>query len=443
MRRPLALFLAVTMSCPLGAAPAPDPLEAAAARVLPYRQGYTDDLPVDLLARLPEGGLDEAEAVLLSLARHPILRAAGSRRDAVLGDVTGARLYPNPSFELEAEEVEPGANLGGAEFNALLRQQILTAGRLGKRVRAAERQREVAGWAYLETGVALAAEVRAAFLRVLAARELVSISQEQVGLAKELVSIVARRLVAGATNLAEKLRAESFLASVETRLLQAQATLGVSEASLRGLLPGVPANPEWQGDLPIPAEPPRTAPVLPEIDELSPSLQRLARSIQAARARLVLARTGRRPNVEVGLGVRRNRAIDDTSYLASFGVPLPVRDRNQGGIVRARAEIAEAEANLDAERLRVRARIEGLSVRLTRLLEQIRTYRDVVLPKARQALELSRAGYQRGKFPYLNVLDAQRELASALGDELQLRLQYALTRVQLDQALGYPRDTRL
>lgn len=441
----LASALLLLLPAALWSAPksAPDPLAGAMQRALESPFHRSCEKPAATMEHFLEDGLDEDEVVLLALARHPSLRAAGARHAAVTGDLRGARLYPNPALEIEAEEVEPGGNFSGVEFNVLLRQQILTAGRFGKRIRAAKHQKDVAGWAYFEAGVDLAAEARGAFLRVLAAQELVRITQEQVTLAQELVSIVSRRLAAGATNLSEKLRAESFLASVETGHLNAQATLGVAEASLRGLLPGVPRTSQWRGELPAPTPVASTEELVAFAGERSPSLQRLAVAEVAAKARIELARAGRKPNLDVGFGVRRNRGIDDTSYLASIGMPLQVRDRNQGAIARAQAEREEAQANLEAGGLRVRARIEGLHVRLDRLREQARTFEDVVVPKARQALDLTRTGYQRGKFPYLNVLDAQRELATALQNELQVRLQYTLTRVELDQQLGYPRDTRL
>lgn len=383
-------------------------------------------------------GVDELEAVLLSLVRHPDMEVARARRAGVEGGLRGARLYPNPVLQLGAEEVEPGADLSGAELTFLLQQQVLTAGRYPKRVRAAQQALDAADWNYFEAGVALAAEARGAFLRVLAAQEMVRLAEEQVALAGELVSIVSRRLVAGATTRAELLRAESFQATVETSLQRAWAVRGVNNAELRGLVPGLPAEAVWVGELPEAGPQPATWGVELEVARSSPQLRRLEAAREAARAQVEVARTGRHPNVTVGVGVRRNRAVDDTSYMANLSLPLPTSNRNQGGIAQASAKVAEVSAELASAGLRVRAQARGLMVTLEKLREQALTYRNVVVPKAREALELSHLGFQRGKFAYLNVLDAQRELAGALRNELQLRLQYGLTRVQLDAVLGYP-----
>ncbi len=417
---------------------APDPIEASLQLVRTARAGYGGSQDTSSPDVFFEDGLNEAEVVYLALSRHPDIRAADARRNAIVGDLEGARLYPNPQFEAGFEEGEPGGNLGGAEFNFALSQQILTGGRFGKRIRAAKGSTKAASWSYFEAGALLAAEARRGFFRVLATKELERITSDQVSLAKELLSIVERRLEAGATTLSEKLRAESFLASVRTKETRARATLEVAEANLRGLLIDVPAETPWSGHLPSIRIPDEVEAVLNVLEKTSPTLRRLAMELAVAEARVSVAIAGRRPNLTVGLGVRRNRAIDDTSYMATIGAPLPVSNRNQGMILRTRAEVVEAKALLESAQYRLRATARGLLSQLTRTKEQILAFREVVIPKAREALDLSRTGYQQGKFPYINVLDTQRELASALQQELQLRLEYALIQIRLDTALGYP-----
>lgn len=420
-----------------------DPLHDAVARVFSYRDEYREPLPPAAVRKLEEDGIDEHEAVLLTLLRHPDITIAEAQRLATEADLRGARLYPNPWLQMEAEEVEPGAELGGAELNFLLRQQILTGGRFSKRVQTARRRVEVAGWAFNEAGVTLAAEARSSFLRVLASRELVSLSREQEGLAGELASVVSKRVAAGATSLASQLRAEVFVADTSARRARAEATQEVADIALRALLVEISRDPRWTGSLPDSRPPPSPTRVERLLTDTSPTLARLQSSYEAARASHSTERARRNPNVTVGLGVRRDRASDDTSYLATLGVPLPVSDRNQGGIQRAKAGVLQAKAALDSARLRLGARARGLVATLAQLHHQCESFRTVILPKARKALALSRTGFRSGKFPYINVLDAQRELSVALRRELALRLEYSLARVQLEALLGYPGQTHL
>lgn len=421
----------------------PNPLQEAIARVFPYREEYRDPLPPAAIRKLEEDGIDEHEVVLLTLLRHPDVTVAEAQRLATEADLQGARLYPNPWLQMEAEEVEPGAQLGGAELNFLLRQQVLTGGRYSKGIRTARRRVEAAEWSFYEAAATLAAEARSSFLRVLASRELVALSREQERLAEALASVVTKRVTAGSTSLAEQLRAEVFVADTSTRRARAEATLEVTNIALRALLVETSREPSWVGVLPDSRPPPTPSRVQDLLTDTSPTLARLQSTYQASRASLSTERARRHPNLAVGLGVRRNRASDDTSYLATLGLPIPLSDRNQGGIQRSHAESLEARAALDSARLRLGARSQGLLATLSQLHHQCESFRTVILPKAREALELSQTGFRSGKFPYINVLDAQRELSASLRRELELRFEYALTKVQLEALLGYPGDTKL
>lgn len=435
---PSLLSLAFPLFCLAAPTPVPDPVDLARQRLSPAPSCSREELPKTLAAQ----GLGESEAVLLALSLHPDLEAARARRRAAGGSLTGARLKPNPELGVEAEEAEPGANLGGSTFNIVLRQQLLAGGRYGRRIQAARRSVEVADWDVFLAGVQLAAETREAFLQVLAARELLEISWDQEGVAEELGLMVSKRLKAGAANLTEELRAQAFVSEVETQRLRAQARLEAAEARLRGLLVSLPPRVPWKGELPASHPPPSFEAVL-SLVQASPHLTRLEAAQRAAAAGLSAAQAQRHPNWTVGLGVRRNRILDDTSYLASFGVPLPVSNRNQGGIESSRAREDEARARREGARLRLEARCRGLLATLGRLHEQVETFREGVLPRTRKALELSRIGYQRGKFLYIQVLDAQRELVTALRRELELRLEYARTQVTLESLLGYPGESHL
>lgn len=438
-----AVMTAIALALPIselqaGAVTPPNPLHDAIARVFPYRTEYRKPLPQTALRKLEGDGLDEQEVVLLTLSRHPDVTVAEAKRLAVAADLRGARLYPNPWLQMEAEEVEPGAEFGGAELNFLLRQQILTGGRFSKRIRAAKRRVDVAAWSFYESGAILAAEARSSFLRVLASRELVALSRDQEQLAAELANVVSARVDVGSTSLAAKLRADVFLADIRAQRGRAEATRDVATIALRALLVQVSDEPRWVGSLPDSIPPPRPSLVARVLTKTSPTLARLRSAHEAARASRTAERARRHPNVTAGLGLRRNRATDDTSYLATLGVPLQISDRNQAGIQRAEAEVLEAKAALGSARLRLEARAKGLVASLDQLHRQCEAFRTVILPKSREALELSRTGFRSGKFPYINVLDAQRELSTSLRRELALRLEYALARVELEGLLGYP-----
>ena len=91
------------------------------------------------------------------------------------------------------------------------------------------------------------------------------------------------------------------------------------------------------------------------------------------------------------------------------GVPRR-RVRGDRGV---RARTATAIAAVDAAEARVRA-LEGAGI-----------------PEAREALRLADLSYRAGKSPLLELLDAQRALASAQAALVDARLQLALATAEL------------
>ena len=120
----------------------------------------------------------------------------------------------------------------------------------------------------------------------------------------------------------------------------------------------------------------------------------------------------------------------------SFSVPLPLIDRNQGGIREASADTRRARE----ERRAADARVRTEFIRAWQALElagrQSATLRDQVLPSARSAFLASKEGFERGKFGYLNVLDAQRTLFEARENLIGALTRYHVAKAEVERLVG-------
>jgi cobalt-zinc-cadmium efflux system outer membrane protein len=104
-------------------------------------------------------------------------------------------------------------------------------------------------------------------------------------------------------------------------------------------------------------------------------------------------------------------------------MPLPVFDRNQGGVREAQYSMKQAEHREADTRVRVRtALLQWYNTMAGAHMESL-ALRNEVVPASRRALDAARDGYRQGKFGYLEVLDAERTFA-----ESNLRLLDALGR---------------
>lgn len=163
------------------------------------------------------------------------------------------------------------------------------------------------------------------------------------------------------------------------------------------------------------------APAIPVADGLHervlagyPGIAAAAAEVRRAAAALDLARIAWRPEPALSVQAGRVRDGGTDRSLLQWGLefPLPVFDRNQGAVREAEAAFRRAE---EAYRGRVNAVLGELDTLLSsyeRTAAQVAEFRDQALPRGERVLDLVTTGYRQGKFSQIDVLDAQRSLAS-------------------------------
>ena len=116
-------------------------------------------------------------------------------------------------------------------------------------------------------------------------------------------------------------------------------------------------------------------------------------------------------------------------------LPLIDGGRNQAGLDRARAVLEESVADYRQRVLVAFAEVEdnlaGLRI-LAGQSEQV----DAGVVYARRSADLAQKLYAAGRSSYLDLLDAQRNLAAAERNAAQLRGNQAVTTIALIRALG-------
>jgi cobalt-zinc-cadmium efflux system outer membrane protein len=111
-------------------------------------------------------------------------------------------------------------------------------------------------------------------------------------------------------------------------------------------------------------------------------------------------------NVEATM--QHDNATRDDIAGVQAGIPLPIWNRNQGGIRRARAEIIAAESDVRRVELDLSRRLAAAFQRYQNANQQVQTYERDILPDAKASLDLVTAGYREGEFGYLALLTSQR-----------------------------------
>ena len=145
------------------------------------------------------------------------------------------------------------------------------------------------------------------------------------------------------------------------------------------------------------------------------------------------------PDVRFSLGARRLASDDATAMVAGVSIPFPLFNRNGGNIAAASAEVRGAQAAASRLERQANARLVAAEARVRGAWASFQTYDNVVVPGAAEALRIARLGYAAGRFPYSDLLMAQRGYAEARRARLSAARDAELASAERDRAAGlYP-----
>lgn len=371
-----------------------------------------------------------SEALARGAEASPRIAQARAQLDAAEARARQAGVSPNPEIGLEVENfggTGPFRTFRSHETTLALSQQFEIGGKRGARLGMARAERDFAALSLLRAQADLALDIRVAHAELRAAEDRAVLARDNVGQATELSRTAGILLAVGRDPPLRKLRADAALA--EARAEEAR-TFGQLLAARRLL-----------GTLIASDDPELTAFVTPEPlpTELTlgaPSLnERLAAAERdIAQARVRVAQSSVVPNLTTSAGVRRFGAGEETAFVAGVSLPIPVRDRNRGGIAAARSDSLAAEAGLAQARLDAERARRDAVVLLGAADERLAALAGPGIGQAEEALRLARIGYREGKFSLLEVLDAQSALNTARLALIEARLDRARALAALARA---------
>lgn len=361
----------------------------------------------------PANGLTLAQCLQRTLQNHPGLPPSQIEILAREGEIEQEKRPPNPELSIEAENLLGTGDyqsFEGTETTLSVSQFIETAGKRSKRVRAAELDKQLAQQELEILKAQTLYETAEAFTALLAAQERARLDEEFYRTAKQVRETIQANVEAGKDSPIEKIRAEVM---EESTLLQWNRARQEQE-NARLLLSSRmgeehPSFSQASGDLfAHPAI--QDASAWLEQMERRPELNAAKTEIEKSQANFDLEKANAVPDVTIQGGMRYLSENDDGAFVLGVSVPLPLFNRNQGAIRAAKERIEKARAEQNALTFEYRSSILTRHQSLVQHQKQLEHLQNTLLPKTQKAFELVKEGYQQGKFPYLNVLDAQRSL---------------------------------
>lgn len=380
-------------------------------------------------------GMTVQQAIDTALVQSPRLQASRKATAAAMAEQEQAGAWPNPEVEGGVENFAGNgaySSFASSELNLGVSQQIPITGKLAARKAIASAASYSASLDEEATRLDLARDVTIAFMTAVASEASLLLAEDQKELAADVLQSVNRRVGAAAAPLIQRSRSEVELATATLALEKARRERDVARSALAAVL-GVSAVNEVLDTTAFYAiQKPEPLPASSALN-LSLDTLRLNSSLSQAKARIDLEEANGLPDPRVSAGVREFQATGERAALVSLSLPIPIFDANSGNIEKARQETLgrellnrQAAADRDADITRAHAR-------LTRSHLEASTLKKSVLPSASQAFRLAREGYAAGRFPYLEVLDAQRSLFFVRQQQLDALREFHIANAELSR----------
>jgi len=389
----------------------------------------------------PNGVVTLRDALALALARNPQLSVFPYDLRAADARVLQAGLRPNPELDVAVEEFGgrgERSGLRGAETTVQVGQPLELGGKRAKRTRVASLDKELVQWDYRAARLDVMREATRAFFTVLAAQERLALTERLLELSRQAQAAVAQRVQAGKDSPVDELRANVVFSESRIERQRAEKALIAARHTLAAVWGSRAPMFEKAADDFYEVSGPRPLTEMTAAIAGNPDLARWATEEDKRRAALHLEKAQAVPDVTVGGGVRRFEQTDDAAIVFGFAMPIPLFNRNQGGILAAIANLGKTRRQYEAVQIGTLAALSQATNALAAAHDEVTISRSDVLPKARQAFEAAQQGYLQGKFDYLYILDAQRTLFRTQAQYVDSVEAYHKAQADVERLIGGP-----
>lgn len=348
---------------------------------------------------------------------NPTLRQAEAEVRAAKARGQQSGLYPNPTVGYTGDEIR-GGSVGGGKQGFFVQQTIVTGGKLGLSREVFGKDAKLAELEAEEQKIRVQSAVKMAFLRVLAAQELLDMRHDLAMIAQDAAETQRRLMNTGQADETEVLETEVEAQRARMSARMQENTLREEWRSLAAAI-GQPELPlaTVAGDLEKDWPELNEEQAVEAIAQQSPAV-RMADAAET-RAQSVLARAKRDPvpDVLVRGGLEYNHeTLGSVPYakgwegLAEVSLQIPVFNRNQGNVAAANADIERAGQEKRRISLTLRERAATVVDQYANARLMAVEYRDEMLPRAKKAYSLMVDKYGQMLASYPRVLDSQRKL---------------------------------
>ncbi len=401
-------------------------------------------MPATSLADPLSTNLTLQAALEYGASNNPRLQAAFNQWKGAEENIAVQKGLPDPtlSYGYYFESVETKTGPQNQRFG--LNQNIPGFGKLAMKKEIASDIAAVSGARYQREKLNLDFSIARAYSELHYLKRSTEITEDRIRLIQNLEEVARTRYKAGAP-MAAILQAQVELGRLEDRLSSLTHLRGPQTARLNAALNRPAAAPlPWPSGLPYHALDAEAAALQTEARSTSPELAELGYRISQGDHQIKLARRERFPDFSIGVqyidtGDSASPVADsgNNPIIGTVGITLPI------WFGKNRAKIESAAYQKTAAQLTLENRTQTLDADIRQALFQLRDadrkinlYRESLIPKALQSLEVNRTGYEAGSMEFINLIDAERMLLEFELAHERARADHLVARARLGQLSG-------
>jgi len=389
-------------------------------------------------ASLPEavaagpGVLSIDTALATAFDNNPDLAAARWEIDIAQGGRQQAGLIPNPVLSLDAEDTRKDSRATTVKLS----QTLELGGKRGARIDVASRAQDAAALELERRRNGLRADVIEAFYGALRAQERTQLAGLSLALAERGVTVAQGRVTAGKASPVEATRAQVQLSEIRLELNRAQMDQDNAYRRLAAVTGSGATDFSAVEDTSsaLPALP-SSAQLLVRLNETA-ELRLAEMEIVQREASLGLEKAQRIPDLDISVGSKYDASVRERVNVVGLSMPIPLFNRNQGNVLSAARRADQARDLRNAAELRLRTETRQALDQWSTANREVKSFNQVILPAAQNAVDNAMRGFEMGKFNFLDVLDAQRTLIGARNQYIAAVAQSTDAWVRIERIYG-------
>lgn len=391
------------------------------------------------------------DAVRLAYERNPTLLAARAAIEVATADRVTAGTRPNPAVTFDSvgrPPALPPAVPDDHEYLVRVDQELETAGRRRLRLEAAATGVRVATSEAEDAQRRGELDVRKAYFQVVLAKADLDVARTTLAEIDQIITVNQARFSQGEISGGELRRTQVERLRFVDDTFASELALRNARAALLTLLnaPDLAQPIEVTDTLALPLPAASLAGAAGTAVDVAglraravanrPDIQAAASTVERADTETRLQRALRRPNVTVGGGYSHLGSLNTVAF--GVTVPLPIFNRNAGGVARADAEARVAERRRDAAVLRVALDVQQASNAVDVHRTRVATIEREFLTPSRESRDIVLAAYRLGDANLIDLLDAQRAYRDTQRTYNRALFDRQISLVELAAAIGSP-----